>query len=54
MGVYVYSPYPAEAPFYLRNGLKCYFLPRLFGAITLKTHYGTADFVEWTVGIKFD
>jgi len=54
MGVYVYSPYLPEAPFYLRNGLKYYFRPDLFAAITLRTHYGTADFVEWTVGFKLD
>ena len=53
-GIYVYSPYPADAPFYLRNGLKYYFRPALFGAVTLKTHYGTADFVEWTMGFKID
>ncbi len=54
MGVYVYSPYPAEAPFYLRNGLKYYFRPGMYGGAMLKTHYGTADFVEWTIGFKID
>jgi hypothetical protein len=53
-GIYFYQPYPAEAPFYLRNGLKYYFHQTLFGSITLKTHYGTADFLEWTIGFRID
>ncbi len=53
-GIYFYQPYRAEAPLYLRNGLKYYFHPDVYGGIMLKTHYGTADFLEWTVGFKID
>lgn len=52
LGVYVYKPYKSDKPVYQRYGLKYAFHENVFGGIFLKTHYGKADAVEWTVGFK--
>jgi hypothetical protein len=53
MGVYVYNPYQkTDARIYQRVGLKYYFSRKLFANMLLKTHFGTADCVEWGLGIS--
>jgi len=54
LGIYVYKHYNSvvDAPIYQRYGLKYYLNQHLFGGMYLKSHYGTADFVEWAVGIS--
>jgi hypothetical protein len=52
LGVYVYAPYPNEAPFYVRNLLKYWVSERFFCGISLKNHYGIAEYAEWTVGTR--
>lgn len=52
LGVYVYKPYKSDKPVYQRYGFKYAFHKNVFGGIFLKTHYGKADAVEWTVGFK--
>jgi hypothetical protein len=54
MGVYVYKPYQeVDKRIYQRYGLKYAINSYLFAAVALKTHYGTADFMEWTLGVKW-
>ncbi|HEX8549748.1 MAG TPA: acyloxyacyl hydrolase, partial [Cytophagaceae bacterium] len=51
-GIYLYDPYKLYQPWYQRYGLKYYLSPDLFIGVFLKAHYGSADFVEWTLGVK--
>lgn len=51
-GIYLYDPYKLYQPWYQRYGLKYYLSQKSFIGVFLKAHYGSADFVEWTVGIK--
>ena len=52
--VYVYKPYQvADKRIYQRYGLKYAINDYLFAGVLLKSHYGTADFVEWTLGVKW-
>jgi hypothetical protein len=54
MGVYVYKPYDdIDKRIYQRYGLKYAINRYLFAGVLLKTHYGTADFMEWTLGVKW-
>jgi hypothetical protein len=54
LGVYVYKPYQkADQNVYQRYGLKYYFNRNLFAGVMLKTHFGTADFMEWTLGVRW-
>ena len=54
LGVYVYKRYTSQVdgPIYQRYGLRYYLKDGIFGGMSLKSHFGTADFVEWTVGIN--
>lgn len=54
VGIYVYKRYTSQVdgPVYQRYGLRYYLNDGIFGAMSLKSHFGTADFVEWTVGVK--
>ncbi|QHT69913.1 acyloxyacyl hydrolase [Rhodocytophaga rosea] len=53
LGVYVYNPYQKiDTRVYQRFGLKYYFSRKLFAAMLLKTHFGTADCVEWALGVS--
>ncbi|MES2731137.1 MAG: acyloxyacyl hydrolase [Bacteroidota bacterium] len=54
VGVYIYKHYTSniDAPIYQRYGLRYHMNKRLFGTMSLKSHFGTADFVEWTVGVN--
>ena len=51
-GIYLYDPYKLYQPWYQRYGLKYYLCKELFLGVFLKSHYGSADFVEWTFGVK--
>ncbi len=54
IGVYVYMPYQnIDHRIYQRIGLKYYFHKNFFAAAMLKTHFGTADFMEWTIGVRW-
>jgi hypothetical protein len=50
LGIYMYRPYKTnEKPVYQRNGLKYRFSKNMYAGVTLKTHLGTADFMEWSL-----
>jgi hypothetical protein len=54
LGIYVYKPYQqVDTRVYQRYGLKYAINRYLFAGVFLKSHYGTADFVEWTLGVKW-
>jgi hypothetical protein len=53
LGYYLFDPYKINRPLYQRYGLKYYFHPDYFAGIALKAHFGVADVVEWSAGIKF-
>ena len=53
LGKYVYWPYEFEKPYYNRLGIKRYFFnDRLFGAVTLRAHWGKAEAVEFGIGLR--
>ncbi len=54
LGIYVYKHYSSQvdAPVYQRYGLRYNLNGHLFGGMYLKSHYGTADFVEWAIGVS--
>jgi hypothetical protein len=52
LGFYVYNPYKSNKFYYERLGLKYHFTERLFGSLDLKVHRGSADVIEWRVGVK--
>ncbi|MBL7472440.1 acyloxyacyl hydrolase [Robertkochia sediminum] len=53
MGYYVYNPIEFENDVYLRLGLKRYFRPHIFGAVTLKSHWAKAEAVELGIGYRW-
>lgn len=53
MGYYVYNPIEFENDVYLRLGLKRFFGDRLFGVITLKSHWAKAEAVEFGIGYRW-
>lgn len=52
-GLYIYKKTDRDAPFYLKIGLRYHFLKNIFGEIMLKTHYGQADNIQWSLGYTF-
>ncbi|MES2388215.1 MAG: acyloxyacyl hydrolase [Bacteroidota bacterium] len=50
LGYYAYNKTTVDPPLYQRLGIRYYIKPRFFAAIGLKTHYGAADCLEWTIG----
>ncbi|WBA40669.1 acyloxyacyl hydrolase [Hymenobacter canadensis] len=52
LGIYFYNPYKSNTFYYERIGLKYHVTDRLFGAVDLKVHRGSADVIEWKVGVK--
>ncbi len=52
MGMYLYKPSARNYPIYQRYGLKYYLKPSLFTSFSLKTHLGTADVLEFGIGIR--
>lgn len=53
MGVYVYDQYKVNGSLYQRLGLKYNVTERIFGSVSLKTHFAKAEALEFGVGIKF-
>ena len=53
MGWYAYKKTPLDAPVYQRIGLQYALGSRLFAGVYLKTHYGSADCIEWSLGGTF-
>ena len=52
LGFYIYNPYKSNKFYYERLGLKYHFTDMVFGAVDLKIHRGSADVIEWKVGVK--
>ena len=52
LGYYAYYDYDFEGRVYFRGGLKRYFTPKIFGAVTLKSHGAKAEAVEFGIGIR--
>lgn len=52
LGFYLYNPYKSNNFYYERIGLKYHFTRQLFGAMDLKVHRGSADVLEWKLGLK--
>lgn len=53
LGYYLYDPYRAhDTAIYQRYGLKYYLSYRTFAGISLYTHGGQADFIEWALGFR--
>ena len=53
MGVYVFDEYKQNGSLYQRLGLKYYVTDRVFGSMSLKTHFAKAEALEFGVGLKF-
>ena len=52
LGVYVYRPYKVDREYYERLGLKYNITDKLFAGAALKVHRGSADFIEYVVGLS--
>ena len=52
LGYYVYYPFDFEGRVYNRIGVKRYFGPKWFGAISLKSHGAKAEAIEFGVGVR--
>lgn len=52
LGYYVYYPFDFEGRTYFRIGLKHYFNPNWFAALSLKSHGAKAEAVELGIGIR--
>ena len=52
VGYYAYYPYKFEARVYLRPGLKYYITEKIFTAVTLKSHWASAENVAFGVGFR--
>jgi hypothetical protein len=53
MGSYFFSKSTANGPLYHRVGLRCYVTKHLILVYTLKTHWATAENIEFGVGYRF-
>ena len=53
MGMYLIDKYNLDGNIYHRLGYKYLINEHFFVNLTLKTHYGKADYAEWGVGWKF-
>lgn len=51
-GIYLYDPYSAFQPFYLRLKLRRYFGDHFFGSIGVKSHAAKAEAMEFAVGYR--
>lgn len=52
-GYYIYLPFKNVTSTYQRVGVQYVFSKNITAGIFLKTHYGHADYLEWTVGWRF-
>jgi hypothetical protein len=51
-GYYVYKPFNYDVDFYQRLGAKYYLYKNIFTGVGLKTHFGKAEAIEATIGIR--
>jgi hypothetical protein len=54
MGAYIRDRFQPNGPFYHRIGFRYQFVNGLYGNITLKTHWGKADYMETGLGYVFN
>ena len=54
MGVYFLDRYLPEDRFYHRIGMRYKFNNNLLAGVTLKSNWGKADYVEWSIGYIFN
>jgi hypothetical protein len=52
LGIYIYDPYHLKSAVYQRYGLKYYCHKSFFLQLTMKSHFGSVDFVEWGTGLN--
>lgn len=52
MGVYVYDQYKQNGSLYQRLGMKYNVTERIFGSMSLKTHFAKAEALEFGIGVK--
>ena len=52
LGLYVYKPFKYESDVYQRVGVRYYFLPKVFAALSLKAHGGRAEAIETGIGVR--
>jgi Lipid A 3-O-deacylase (PagL) len=52
IGWYLYAPYQSATPYYQRLGLKYLITDHVFACVDLKAHRGSADVVEWKLGVR--
>ncbi len=52
LGYYLYYPFDFEGRVYNRIGIKRYFGPRWYGAISLKSHAAAAEAIEFGIGVR--
>lgn len=53
MGVYTHDRYKPETPFYHRVGMRYQLMKHLKLNLTLKSHWGKADYIEYGIGYTF-
>jgi len=53
LGTYLISKHNPDGTIYEKLILNYYFLPKVFGSVALKAHYGKADYITWGIGYKF-
>jgi hypothetical protein len=53
LGFYLYDPLKIEKPVYQRYGLKYYINKTYYVGAAMRAHFGKADVVEWSLGLKF-
>jgi hypothetical protein len=53
LGYYLYDPLKLAKPIYQRYGLKYYINKNYFAGVAMRAYFGTADLVEWSLGVKF-
>lgn len=52
-GIYIYRPYKAFDPFYLRIGVRYALNDHMFAGLTVKSHFFKAEAGEWSIGYRF-
>jgi hypothetical protein len=52
-GIYTYQKYFGDGDFYSRMGIRYRFSEHFSANIFLKTHFASADFIEWGIGYHF-
>ncbi len=53
LGFYIYSKNKSNGPFYQRLSLRYNIYKKMFACVSLKTHWGKADFTEWGIGYRY-